>query len=556
MKKRILSCLLLTSVLITTIFTGCGADGGKTPEGSSSVEVTEDSGKTSDSASEDSASDSGEADGAGYRDTIRVALNGDQDNLDPQNNRSNNIVLSQIYSRLVRRDMNNELVPDLAESWEVSEDELTWTFHLRQGVKFHNGKDFTSRDVKASIDRTIDKENTVNTTEAMGIIREAVIVDEYTVQLITEKPVGPFLQTLAGNLGGMMMCADVIEQYGTDIGYDPETVVGTGPYKLVEWNKEENMTLEAYDGYWEGVPQIKNIEFKAIADDNARSIALETDQVDLMFRVPPSEVGRLNSVDGVHVETKDAMGLHLFLFNMSRPILEDPRIRQAIIASVDMETMVSTLFSELGETTATAPCSPLYFGYKDMGVQPYDVELAKELLADAGYPDGIEISIMTCGIYNNGIEMAEVMKEMMADAGITLNIEVMEQAAFSAAMASRNPDDQPWDMWIMGLGNMALDYTELRNFFRSTVEGTDRPNGSYYANEELDELTDKALYTTDEKTRMECYERVAELVWWEDPAAIWANYRTNVFGLNDRVRNFEANVANEVNFWQMTVLEQ
>ncbi len=556
MKKRMLACLLLTSVLLTTIFTGCGAKDGASSGNEPAPESAGGSG-TQKEAEEPEETDGGGGEAeTGYRDTIRVALNGDQDNLDPHNNRTNSIVVSQIYGRLVTRDMNNEIVPDLAESWEVSEDELTWTFHLRKGVKFHNGQEFTARDVKASIERTIDKVNTVNTTEAMGIIDEVIIVDDYTVQLVTGKPVGPFLQTMSGNLGGMMMCADVIEEYGADIGYDPETVVGTGPYRLAEWNKEENMTLEANEDYWRGTPTIKYIEFQAIPDDNARSIALETDQIDFMFRVPPSEVSRLNAVDGIHVETKDSMSLHLFLFNMSRPILEDPRIRQAIIASVDMETMVSALFGELGETVATAPCSPLYFGYKEMGAQPYDVEMAKELLAEAGYPDGIEISIMTCGIYNNGIEMAEVMKEMMAEANITLNIEVMERAAFSEAMASRNPDDQPWDMWIMGLGNMALDYTELRNFFRSTVEGTDRPNGSYYANDELDELTDKALYTTNEEVRQECYERVAELVWWEDPAGMWANYRTNVFGLNDRVQNFEANVGSEVNFWQMTVLDQ
>ncbi|MDR3052114.1 MAG: ABC transporter substrate-binding protein, partial [Oscillospiraceae bacterium] len=128
----------------------------------------------------------GVAESAAYKDTMRVGVNSDQTTLDPQNNRSNNIVLSQIYNGLAKRDMDNQLVPDLAESWEVSEDELTWTFHLKKGVKFHNGVEFTARDVKATIERTIDPVNTVNTTTAMNFIKSVNIVDDYTVQLMTE----------------------------------------------------------------------------------------------------------------------------------------------------------------------------------------------------------------------------------------------------------------------------------------------------------------------------------------------------------------------------------
>lgn len=545
MRKKLLASLLAIVMLLGTLLTGC-ASGGNAPADTKG----EAGGTTASNAAEPA------GDGVAYRDTIRVGVRGDQDNLDPQNNRTNNIVVSQIYNRLVKRDINNELVPDLAESWEVSDDELVWTFHLRKGVKFQNGADFTSRDVKATIDRTIDREHTVNTSAAMNIISEAKIVDDYTIQLITEKPVGPFLQTLAGNLGGMIMCADIIEKYGEDIGYSPETVVGTGPYKLVEWNKEENMKLDAFDDYWEGEPTIKHVEFISIPDNNARAVALETDQVDLIVSLPAGDVDRINSIDGLHVELKDSMAIHHFMFNMSREKLQDPRIRQAILLSVDDEKLVNALFGELGETPCTAPCSPLYFGYVDLGVQPYDPARAKELLAEAGYPNGIEITIMTCAAYNKGVEMAEVIKDMAADAGITVNIEVLEMAAFSAAMASDNPEDKPWDMWIMGMGNMVLDFSELRNAFRSTAEGTDKPNGSFYSNKEFDELVDTAAYTTDENLRMECYKRAAEIIWWDDPGSMFINYRKGIYGLNDRVLNFEANVGSEMNFWQMQVLDQ
>ena len=490
-----------------------------------------------------------------YKDTILIAVNSDQTTLDPHDNRSNTIVLSQIFNGLVRRDMENKLVADLAESWEVSADELVWTFHLKKGIKFHNGVEFTARDVKASIDRTIDPVNTRVTTAAMTFIKECNVIDDYTVEFVTEKPVGPFLQTLAGNLGGRIMCADVIEQYGADedFGFTPESVIGTGPYQLTAWERGETITFEAFDDCFMGQPKTKNVVFHVMTDEAARGIAIESGQVDICFRLGAGDAGRLKDAPGMRVMLADSHGLHMVLFNRSRPLLDDPRVRQAIIYSTDTTSLVEALYSDLGETPCVAPCSPLYFGHHDMGVQPYDVEKAKALLAEAGYPDGIDIKIMTSPTYNRAVQMFEILAAQMADANIRAEIVVLESAAFSASVASKNPEDKPWDMWLTGMGNMILDFNEVRNAFRTTAEGTTEPNGSFYSNAEFDELIDLGAYSTDDAVRLEAYKRCSEILWLEDPSALYVNYRKSVNGVRDTVENFTCNAGTESNLFEVVV---
>lgn len=491
---------------------------------------------------------------AEYADVIRVGVNSDQTTLDPHDNRSNTIVLSQIFNGLVKRDMENVLVPDLAESWDISEDELTWTFYLKKGILFQNGVEFTARDVKASFDRTTNPEKTYVTTGAMNFIKETRIVDDYTVQVITEKPVGPLLQTLAGNLGGRIMCADVLEQYDgdEDFGFTPESVIGTGPYQLKEWNRGENIIFEAFDDCFMGKPKTKTVVFEILTDATARGIAIETGQIDICFRLVASDAGRLRDANDMQVLCLESQSLHQVVFNLSRPLMQDVKVRQAIVLATDTATLVEALYSELEEEPCTAPCSKLYFGYNDMGVQPYDVERAKALLAEAGYPNGIDIKIMGSPTYNKGVEMIEVLSGQMAEAGIRAEIVVLESAAFSAAMASNNPEDKPWDMWLTGMGNMILDFNELRGY-RTTAEGSDKPNGSFYSNAEFDDLVDKAAYTTDVEARAAYYKRAAEILWFEDPCALYVNYRKNVVGIRNTVENFKTNAGSESNLFEVTV---
>ena len=152
-----------------------------------------------------------------YKDTVILATATDQNFMDGQMNNTNDKVLRTVYSSLVKRNTDNEIVGDLAESWEVSEDGLTWTFHLRKGVKFHNGKEFTAKDVKASYDRLLDEENPVRYTSTMSFITTVTVVDDYTVEMCTENPAPAMLANLC-HRANLILDADYIEKYGKDLG--------------------------------------------------------------------------------------------------------------------------------------------------------------------------------------------------------------------------------------------------------------------------------------------------------------------------------------------------
>jgi peptide/nickel transport system substrate-binding protein len=366
------------------------------------------------------------------------------------------------------------------------------------------------------------------------------------------------MQTLAGNLGARIMCAEVIEQYGAsdEFGFTPETVVGTGPYKLKSWSREEEIVLEGFDDYFGEKAKTRNVVFQIITDATARGVAVETGEIDICFRLSPSDAGRLKDAEGLEVLILPGHGLHAMMFNLSKPMIQDAKVRQAVLLATDVPAMVEALLADLGETPCVAPCSPLYFGFFDMGTHPYDAERSKALLAEAGYPDGIDLSMMVSPTYNKAVEMAEILAAQMAEANIRVSIEVLESAAFSAAMASKNPADKPWDMWLTGMGNLVLDFTELRNAFRSTAEGTTEPNGSFYSNPEIDELLDAAAYTTNDEARLAAYKRATEILWNEDPGALWLNYRKNVFAIRDTVENFRCNAGSESNLYEVLVRAQ
>lgn len=163
-----------------------------------------------------------------YKDTVILATATEQNFMDGQMNNTNDKVLRTVYSSLVKRNTDNEIVGDLAESWEVSEDGLTWTFHLRKGVKFHNGKEFTAKDVKASYDRLLDEENPVRYTSTMSFITTVTVVDDYTVEMCTENPAPAMLANLC-HRANLILDADYIEKYGKDLGLTAESCNGHRP---------------------------------------------------------------------------------------------------------------------------------------------------------------------------------------------------------------------------------------------------------------------------------------------------------------------------------------
>ena len=491
-----------------------------------------------------------------YKDTVILATATEQNFMDGQMNNTNDKVLRTVYSSLVKRNTDNEIVGDLAESWEVSEDGLTWTFHLRKGVKFHNGKEFTANDVKASYDRLLDEENPVRYTSTMSFITTVTVVDDYTVEMYTENPSPAMLANLC-HRANLILDADYIEKYGKDLGLTVESCNGTGPYVLKEWNMGERMVFESFPDYFEGEAPTKNFIIEIMPEAASRAIALEMGEVDIADGCSTIDVQRFmaddetGNADGICVNFYPYQGLHGFQFNCAHPIIKDTRIRPAISYGIDRQAIIDALYAPMGEYCATAPLSEVVWGYYDFGVIPYEPEKSKELLAEAGYPDGFTFSCQVYEGYSQALASAEMIAQQLSLLGITRTIEVVDNAAFKAARANRTypGEDFPWGMFIMGYGPGSLDADEgLRRIWETSYNGDNDNNYGWYSNAKVDELLNAAAIEMDEDKRKELYKEAMQIIYIDDPAAVFTNQRRLIYCMSDKVEGFQVDMRNAINY--------
>lgn len=544
MTKRLLA-FAIAIMMVAMLAVGC-AQNFATPQNTNSP---------ADSSQPENSNEPAQAgnDDVKYKDTIILATATEQNYMDGQMNNTNDKVLRTVYSSLVMRDSENNIVGDLADHWETSEDGLVWTFYLRQDVKWHNGKQFTSADVKASYDRLLNAENPVRYTSTMSLITGCNVVDDYTIELTTADPCPMMLATLC-HRANLILDADYIEKYGTELGLTAESCNGTGPYVLKQWDMGEQMVFEAFPDYFKGEAPTKNFIIQVMPEASSRAVALETHEVDIADGCSNQDVLRFmeEGADmGVVVNFYSYQGLHGFQFNCAHPIIKDTKIRQAISYAIDREAMIDALYAPLGEYCATAPLSEVVWGYYNFGVIKQDLEKSKQLLAEAGYPDGFEFSIQLYEGYNNALASAEMIVADLAKVGITATIEVVDNAAFKAARANRTypGEDFPWGMFIMGYGPGTLDADEgLRRIWETSYKGDNNNNYGWYSNSKVDELLNKAKVEMDEETRKELYKEAMQIIYIDDPAAVFTNQRKLIYCMSDKVEGFQVDMRNAINY--------
>lgn len=510
---------------------------------------------SSSTSSDDETSTDEEATTTSYKDTLVWAIANDQDTLDPQQNVSNNVVLPQIYSTLVKIDMNNELAADLATNWYVDDSETLWTFELRDDVTWHNGDHFTSEDVVATFDRLLNPDNELRYYDQFSeFIKEVKAVDEYTVTIETYTPYGPFLAAIA-SCNASIMNKNTIEQYGNDIGMDPATINGTGPFKVTSWTFQEEMVLEKFDEYFDGPAKTQTIRMIYVPEQASRALALENHEVDLASGLSPDDDVRIlnGEVEGVKLWSEAGNGMHLFQFNCSG-VLADVNLRRAISHAIDREAIVEALYAQIGETAATAPVTPDVIGYSNLGVVEYDPDLSKQLLEEAGYADGLDITIYTTAVYNKGVEMGEIIKSQLAEVGINVNLVTIDRAQFLAQFGLTS-DEVEWDMIIMGAGGQTDAGNALYRVWHTEEGGLNNNNYGFYSNSEVDTLLEQAAVITDVDERTELYKQAMTIIWETDPVGVFMNFRNDIYGMGEGVEGFTANAGNTPDMKNVTVAE-
>ena len=496
MKKRIFA-------LFTAMFLLCGMLAGCGPTGSSST-------TTDDSES-------------GTKDTLIVAIPESPSYMDPMVQASIGTyrVTTQMFDRLVMMDTEMNLVPALAESWEVVDDTTT-VFHLRQGVKFHNGEEMTSEDVKYSLERCIANPG-VNYNYL--IIDSITCDDDYTVTIKTSAPFNALLYRLS--LDAASIICKSADTSPEEFNQNP---VGAGPFKFVSWELGGDVVLEAFEDYWGGAPAVKRIIFRTIPEALNRTIGLETGEVDLAYDLGITDLESLEGNESITTLTSPSTTVWYVGMNVQKAPFDNEKVRQAIAYALDPQGYIDLVFG--GEATLAnyTMLPPSVDGYiSDCSDYSYNVERAKELLAEAGYPDGFSTTLW-CSDTQVMRDSAVVIQEQLRQVGITAEVKTLENGQYLSETGNG-----AHDMFIMSKTSIDPD-SMLRSMYHTEALG---PSGNrcFWTTPEVDAMIDEASTTTDTEHAMELYAEIQRTVAEAAPLVPLAVEHLNA-GMQSNVKGF------------------
>lgn len=432
-------------------------------------------------------------------------------------------VAENIFDTLVNyADDSTEVVPGLAKEWKISEDALTYTFKLQEGVKFHDGTDFNADAVVYNFERwmTGGKNSAFVYYAAMfggykddegHVIQSVEKVDDYTVKFTLKRPQAPFLANLAMGPFGIVSPA-AIEKYGDKIGENP---VGTGPFVFKEWKRNETITLEKNADYWVGEPKLEKLIFRVIPDNSARLTALKTGEIDLMDGVTPSDVSSIESDGALQVLFRPGMNVGYFGFNVEKPPFDNPKVRQALSYAIDKQGIINAFYGGNADL-AINPYPSFMPGYnEEIQDYSYDPEKAKALLAEAGYPDGFEMEIYSFTNPRDYMpepqKITEAIQADFAKVGVTAEIVTYDWTTFLEK--AQNGEAQSFIAGWIG------DNGDPDNFLyvlldQDAIGGN---NYSYYSNQELHDILIAAQTETDQDKRNELYKKAQEIIHTDAP---------------------------------------
>ena len=576
MKKNLkkLTALALVGAMALSL-AGCGG-GGNSSDTSADAEATTAAGGDAAAESSDTAAALPvspeeivvpEGESVSQETDVVGAMNVDFTTMDPMDTSD---TLSGGIQRLIMDgffgfDNEMEIIPMLAESYEANEDATEYTLHLRQGISFTDGTPFNAEAAKANLDRWGDENlGLKRTTLLCNVIDNTEIVDDYTVKVHLQEPFGAFIATLA-HPACVLMSPEVIAQGNEACAENP---VGTGQYTFVEWVAGDHATVELNKDWWGYDPEIcggtalaepdagfKSITFKPVAENATRVAMLQAGDADFIWPVPTESMATMAEDSNLYVGAEEGIVVRYLFMNNQKAPYNDVRVRQAMNYAINKDAYIAVVKNGLS-SVATSIMGPATQHYKANDPYPYDPEKAKELLAEAGYPDGFETTLI-CASTTANLKQAEFLQQQLAQVGIKMNINSLESAVVNDTVenVSGPGSDAEVELYIIGWSSSTGDADwAIRPLLATESEPPMSYNICYYENEEFDNLLYEALKTADESIRAEKYAEAQDIIWEDCPMVCLAN-DYNTWATSNKIANVKVFPDNCLNVRNARMLQ-
>lgn len=458
-------------------------------------------------------------------------------------------VTHNVFETLLEYDHNLELQPKLATEYSSSEDGLTWTFQLREGVKFHDGTDFNADAVVFNFERWMDPKNEFHQGDfpyypflyggfkgdENHLIESVRATGDHELEIKLKRKTAPFLSYLAISMFGIASPA-AIEQYGSDLSEHP---VGTGPFMFEEWSRNSTITLVKNPNYWvEGKPYLDKLIYQVIPENASRLNALQTGEIDVLDGMNAGDTNVVEETQGLELLKRPSFNIGYMAFNMEKEPFDDPLVRKAINLAIDKEEIVEAFYNGMADP-ATSPLPPSLWSHDEkLKKYDYNVEEAKKLLAEAGFKDGFKTELYTMSnprpYLPEPMKIAEAIQSDLAEIGITAEIVSMEWATYL-----EDTKNGKHSMAMYGwTGVMADPDNFLYPNLSKTNAQVPAQNIAFYKSDEFTSLITEARETIDQDKRTELYKE-AQALFQEDAPWVMLAYTTPPLAQSDYVKDYK-----------------